>query len=86
MTYTLTINGVRYQSEQDKRLMDVLRHELGLKSVKDGCAEGACGTCTVLIDGKPTKSCVQKLSRVNGKTVQTGCGQYIPREKMRWIP
>lgn len=69
--YTLTINGKIYQSEQDKRLMDVLRNELGLKSVKDGCSEGACGTCTVLIDGKPTKCCVQKLSRVDGKTVQT---------------
>ena len=69
--YTLTINGVPYASETDKRLMDVLRHELGLKSVKDGCSEGACGTCTVLVDGKPTKCCVQKLSRVDGKTVQT---------------
>lgn len=69
--YRLTINGKPYESEQDKRLMDVLRNELGYKSVKDGCSEGACGTCTVLIDGKLTKCCVQKLSRVNGKTVQT---------------
>lgn len=69
--YTLTINGRPYQSAEDRRLMDVLRGELGLKSVKDGCSEGACGTCTVLIDGKPTKCCVQKLSRVDGKTVQT---------------
>lgn len=69
--YTLTINGRPYQSAEDRRLMDVLRGELGLKSVKDGCSEGACGTCTVLIDGKPTKCCVQTLSRVDGKTVQT---------------
>ena len=69
--YTLTINGTVYSYEEDRRLMDVLRGDLGLKSVKDGCSEGACGTCTVLIDGKPTKCCVQKLSRVNGKTVQT---------------
>lgn len=69
--FDLTINGKQYTFEQDRKLLDVLRNDLGLKSVKDGCSEGACGTCTVLIDGKPMKACVQKLSRLHGKTVQT---------------
>ena len=49
--------------EEDLKLIDVLRNDLGLKSVRIGCSEGACGTCTVLIDGKATKACVQKVSR-----------------------
>lgn len=69
--FDLTINGRQYTFDQDYKLLDVLRNDLGLKSVKDGCSEGACGTCTVLIDGKPTKACVQKLSRLQGKSVQT---------------
>ena len=69
--FTLTINGKQYTYEQDRRLLDIPRNDLGLKSAKDGCSEGACGTCTVLIDGKAVKACVQKLSRLDGKTVQT---------------
>ena len=53
--YTLTINGTVYSYEEDRRLMDVLRGDLGLKSVKDVCSEGACGTFTGLIAGTPTK-------------------------------
>ena len=69
--FTLTINSKEYTFEQDHKLLDVLRNDLGLKSVKDGCSEGACGTCTVLIDGKPVKACVQRISRLDGKTIQT---------------
>lgn len=69
--YTLTINGRPVSVEQDRKLIDVLRNDLKLKSVKDGCSEGACGTCTVLIDNKPVKACVQKVSRLEGKAIQT---------------
>lgn len=69
--YTLTINHQTYQIEEDKKLMRYLRDDLKLKSVKDGCSEGACGTCTVLIDGKATKACVQPLSKLDGKTIIT---------------
>ena len=69
--YRLTINGKTYEFAGDRKLLDVLRNDLRLKSVKDGCSEGACGTCTVLIDGKPVKACVQKISRLDGKTIQT---------------
>lgn len=69
--YTITINGEQHTFEQDYKLLYVLRNKLGLKSVKDGCSEGACGTCTVLVDGKPVKACVQKISRFEGKSILT---------------
>ena len=58
---TFTVNGQTVTVEQNQKLLRYLRDTLRLTSVKDGCSEGACGTCTVLIDGKPTKCCVQKL-------------------------
>ena len=68
---TCNINGKEYRIEQDKKLMRFLRDDLKLKSVKDGCSEGACGTCTVLIDNKPVKACVQPLSKMEGKEILT---------------
>ena len=65
------INGQEMAFDPDRKLMDVLRNDCRLKSVKDGCSEGACGTCTVLIDGKATKACVQKIGRLEGKQIVT---------------
>lgn len=78
--FTIKVNGKEYQCEQDMKLMDFLRDELGITSVKNGCKEGACGTCTVLIDGKATRACIQKLSRLEGKEIQTIEG-FTEREK-----
>ncbi len=69
--YTLMINGKQVLVEEDRKLIDVLRNDCHLKSVKDGCSEGACGTCTVLVDGKPVKACVQKVSKFEGKSIVT---------------
>ena len=69
--YTLIINGNRVETEYDKKLLPFLRDDLRLTSVKDGCSEGACGTCTVLIDGKAVKACTRKLSQLDGKTILT---------------
>lgn len=69
--YTLIINGNRVETEYDKKLLPFLRDDLRLTSVKDGCSEGACGTCTVLIDGKAVKACTRKLSQLEGKTILT---------------
>ena len=49
--FTLQINGKTVTVAEDRKLIDVLRNDCHLKSVKDGCSEGACGTCTVLVDG-----------------------------------
>lgn len=67
----IQINGQTVETQEDGKLLFFLREALGLTSVKNGCAEGACGTCTVLIDGKPTKACIPKLSALEGKSVVT---------------
>ena len=68
---TFTVNGTRVSPENDQNLLRFLRDELHLTSVKDGCSEGACGTCTVLVDGKPTKACVPRTDTLDGKTILT---------------
>ncbi|MCP1102402.1 aldehyde oxidoreductase [Aequitasia blattaphilus] len=69
--YSLLVNGQIIEAVEDKKLMVFLREDCNLKSVKDGCSEGACGTCTILVDGKPIKACVQKISRFEGKSIIT---------------
>ena len=55
---TFKVNGRTVQTEKNQKLLRFLRDELHLTSVKDGCSEGACGACTVIIDGKTCKACV----------------------------
>ena len=74
------VNGKEYELEDDKRVMGFLRDELRLLSIKDGCAEGACGACTVLVDNIPTKICVQTAKRIEGKHILTIEG-FTDREK-----
>ncbi len=69
--YSVWINGKEYQAEEDHSLMDYLRESLGITSVKNGCNQGACGACSVLVDGKSVRACVQKLSKLEGKQVTT---------------
>lgn len=69
--YTFYVNGHMIQTEAEGKLLPFLRDICKLKSVKDGCSEGACGTCHVLIDGKPAKACVPALSSLEGKQVLT---------------
>ena len=66
-----TVNGKPVTVEKNQKLIRFLRDDLGLTSVKDGCSEGACGTCTVLIDGKPTRACIPQTDKLEGKTVLT---------------
>ncbi|MBR6901257.1 MAG: 2Fe-2S iron-sulfur cluster binding domain-containing protein, partial [Synergistaceae bacterium] len=49
--FTIKVNGREVQTDKNKKLIRFLRDDLGLLSVKDGCSEGACGTCTILMDG-----------------------------------
>ena len=65
------VNGKAVTVENNQRLMRYLRDTLHLTSVKDGCSEGACGTCTVLIDGKAVKACVQQTDKLEGRHVLT---------------
>lgn len=65
------VNGHPVTVEKNQKLIRYLRDTLHLTSVKDGCSEGACGTCHVLIDGKPTKACVPQTDKLEGKTIVT---------------
>ncbi len=68
---TFTVNGQAVTVEKNQKLLRFLRDELHLTSVKDGCSEGACGTCTVLVDGKPTRACIPQTDKLEGKTIIT---------------
>ena len=78
----LVINGETREVDAPPlaRLLDVLRVSLGLTGTKEGCGEGECGACTVLIDGAPVCSCLVPLAQVDGANVQTieGLGDDHP--------
>jgi aerobic-type carbon monoxide dehydrogenase small subunit (CoxS/CutS family) len=69
----LNVNGTKHEItvEPDVELLTVLRNYLDLTGSKYGCGEGACGACTVLINGKPTHSCITPVSSVTGKEITT---------------
>lgn len=69
----LTVNGEDHDVvvTPNQTLVDVLREDLELTGTKVGCDEGACGTCTVLIDGKPVRSCLTLAVEAQGKSIET---------------
>jgi carbon-monoxide dehydrogenase small subunit len=69
----LTLNGaaIDVDAHPMKRLLDVLREECDLTGTKEGCGEGECGACTVLIDGAPVCACLVPWAHVDGKSVTT---------------
>src|SRR5204863_1748984 len=77
---SLIVNGstVDVNADGDTPLLDVLRNHLGLVGTKFGCGEEQCGTCMVLVDGAPEKSCGKALSTVAGKSVLTIEGLGTP--------
>ncbi len=75
-----TVNNKKQEVLEEKRLINYLRYNLHLTSVKDGCSEGACGSCTILIDGVPTKACTLLTTEVDGKNILTVEG-LTEREK-----
>ncbi|MEN6564390.1 MAG: selenium-dependent xanthine dehydrogenase, partial [Christensenella sp.] len=77
---TFSVNGREVTVDRNQKLISYLRDTLRLTSVKNGCSEGACGTCMVLIDGKATKACVQQTDKLAGKCIVTVEG-LSPREQ-----
>jgi len=69
----LTVNGEEYEAAvaPNRTLLEVLRDNLYLTGTKEGCGEGACGTCTVLLDGKPVRSCLTLAVEVQGRDITT---------------
>jgi len=70
---TLRINGAEYRVEVPAGafLLDVLRDHLGLQGAKEACAEGECGSCTVLVDGRPADSCILFAGQAAGREITT---------------
>jgi aerobic carbon-monoxide dehydrogenase small subunit len=71
MRFTLNGAAVDVTGHPMSRLLDVLREECGLTGTKEGCGEGECGACTVLVDGEPVCSCLVPVCQVEQATVQT---------------
>jgi aerobic-type carbon monoxide dehydrogenase small subunit (CoxS/CutS family) len=73
MPYSLLVNGAEHKVDapSDEKLLWVLRNSLNLTGTKYGCGEGQCGACTVLVDGKPTRSCLTPMGSAVGKKITT---------------
>jgi carbon-monoxide dehydrogenase small subunit len=69
----LTVNGEEYEVvvAPNQTLLEVLRDDLYLTGTKEGCGEGACGTCTVLLDGKPIRSCLTLAVEIQDREITT---------------
>ena len=71
--YSFTVNDERVQLDVPgmRRLLDVLREDLALTGTKEGCGEGECGACTVLLDGAPVDACLVPVCQADGSAVRT---------------
>ena len=83
MRFTLNGAEVEVEAHPMKRLLDVLREECGLTGTKEGCGEGECGACTVLVDGAPVVSCLVPFAQARGAEVVTieGLGGSHPLQR-----
>ena len=71
MRFNLNGKTVDVRAHPMKRLLDVLREECGLTGTKEGCGEGECGACTVLVDGQAVNACLVPFAQVRGAKVVT---------------
>ncbi len=80
MRLELIVNGARRALDiaPDESLLEVLRERMGLRGAKDGCSEGECGACTVLLDGQPVDSCIYPAAAAAQRTVATVEGLASP--------
>jgi aerobic-type carbon monoxide dehydrogenase small subunit (CoxS/CutS family) len=71
--YRFTVNGEPREASVPgmRRLLDVLREDLGLTGTKEGCGEGECGACTVIVDGLVVDSCLVPVCQVDGADIRT---------------
>jgi aerobic carbon-monoxide dehydrogenase small subunit len=83
MRFVLNGAEVDVEAHPMKRLLDVLREECGLTGTKEGCGEGECGACTVLVDGRPVVACLVPFAQAAGAEVTTieGLGGDHPLQR-----
>jgi carbon-monoxide dehydrogenase small subunit len=83
MLFTLNGKRKRLHAHPMKRLLDVLREDCGLTGTKEGCGEGECGACTVLVDGQPVNACLVPFAHANGARITTieGLGGGHPLQR-----
>ena len=90
MTYRLTVNGQVSELAVPgmRRLLDVLREDLGLTGTKEGCGEGECGACTVLVDGAVVVSCLVPVCQADGRSIDTveGLAGHLPERPVDSSP
>ena len=77
LTFLLNGNKVSLQTSSSKRLLDLLREELGFTGTKEGCGIGECGACTVILDGKAVNACLVLAGQIEGSEVMTV--EYLAR-------
>jgi aerobic carbon-monoxide dehydrogenase small subunit len=80
MSFRFTVNGfpVEVEATGSRRLLDVLREDLGLTGTKEGCGEGECGACSVLLDDAVVDACLVPVSQAAGAHVSTVEGLAVP--------
>lgn len=87
--FTLNGKAVEADVHPGSTLLDVLKHHMGVVSVKRGCETGECGACTVLLDGKPVNSCLVLAAKAEGREVMTleglGDDEVIKRLQARFV-
>lgn len=69
--FEFILNGEKKNVNYNKKLLSYLRDDCNITSIKDGCSEGVCGTCMVIVDGKAVKACILTIEKVNGKQITT---------------
>jgi len=69
--FNIDINGTVYSVQEDRNLLDFLRDEAQITSLKNGCGEGACGACMLLVDGKASRACLLTVAKASGKKLLT---------------
>lgn len=82
MRFTLNGRAVSFDGSGARRLLDVLREDLGATGTKEGCGEGECGACSVLIDGEVVDSCLVAVGQVEGQDVVTVEGLALQDGKL----
>jgi carbon-monoxide dehydrogenase small subunit len=80
LTFELNGNMMEIDTPDDRRVVDLLREDLGLTGTKEGCGTGECGACTILVDGESRLSCLMVAAQLEGTQVTTVEGLELSRE------